>query len=298
MINKPVSQAVTGVEPATLSFSTKREDPGYVAVAMGPRKGENLSMAQAMQPEGGAYRERLELELKKLETPKQKILRAFAPTVTAMSGIVADPRDLTSEISLGTISLFRNLQMPCDGTVLEPGDAFVMSNAGCPAAVATGRGLCIAAHVGRESAIDMDYLLGKTSKPRQFQSIVDSMAECARRRMIDPGDMIFRLFFQIDPFEFSHPWNFPGFERRNQVLIKHVFEHYGPASIPLHPVSGVHCLDMGQLIMRQAYRAGFRTVSVNDRILPVGGEQAYTRHPNPALADLARNIIIIANIIS
>lgn len=212
------------------------------------------------------------------------IIRAYAPSVAKMSGIVVDPCSFTSKIPLNGTTLCRDPDHESDGTWLRPGEAFIMSGGGCPVAIAEGGGICLVSHVGRESAVNLPQLL-KQEPSRTHMSIVDSMAERAFELGVPPGQMTLSVLFQVPASAFGHPLGDP----RWQAVLRYV-EGLGEniAVVRDH----VMLLDMAALVAAQGRRAGFKVDDTVDYALPEKGPFGHTRHPDPEYR-LRRNLVII-----
>ena len=211
--------------------------------------------------------ERLCAEFEELD-----IVRAYGPSVAKMSGLVVAPSSFRSHIPLNGATLCRDPDHDSDGTWLAPGEAFVMSGGGCPAAVAEGGGICLVSHVGRESAIDLKRLEGEPT--RGHMSVIDAMADRARELGVSPGDMTLSVLFQIPTNAFGHPLDDP----RWQAVLRYVSE----LDDNIADVRGdVMHLDMAALVAAQGRRAGFKIDNTVDYALPHKGAFGHTRHPDP-----------------
>lgn len=216
------------------------------------------------------------------------VTRAYGPSVAPMSGAIVDPGELTSRIVLDEgLELFRNRDLPSDGIWLEPGEAFVMSGGGCPVAIAEGGGICLVAHVGRESAIDRERLLGRTPK-RKYMSVIDAMAMTACRRGVEPRDMTLRVLFQIPTSLFAHPLDDAQHGEAHRAILRYA-QGLGESVATVR--DGNMHLSMHELVMAQGRLVGFRVDDV-DHALPEDGPFGHTRHPVSGLRD-QRNLVTV-----
>lgn len=240
-------------------------------------------------------------ETKQLATRVGSILhelnvsKARAPSVASSSGQIVDHMELTDRILLPQgIRIYRNKGLPADGTLLrKKGDAFLMSGGGCPAIVLTGGSTCIVAHASRESLLPKRF----TEDGRAIGEHVSVVTNCVRKfRELEPDvpfdEANFRVIFGITPRQFSHPVHHPEHGANNRGRQRYLIRHYGEIahSFIRDPDNGGY-LDLNALTVHQARLCGIENAKTGT-VLPAKGKFAYTRHPNPEMAE-GRNLVIV-----
>jgi len=143
---------------------------------------------------------------------------AYAPSVAAMSAVIASPEDLRkNKMRLGA-DLYRNPDLPADGVFLQPGEAFVMSGAGCPFIIATAGEHMIVAHAGRKSLAETDAVLGRPS--RRHVSIVYAIIEELLKKGEPLNEIVLYMMFCIPAELFDHHPMHPEHSEYNRKLVE------------------------------------------------------------------------------
>jgi len=177
------------------------------------------------------------------------VLEAFAPNVAVGSGLIIDTRYLNDRILLNGSRLFRNHGLPADGIMLEAGQAFVMSAAGCPIIIGVAGDDMIVTHAARDSLIDRGAVMGKPR--RKHVSVVDAMIEKFQKRGALPNDIVMVMLFAIPAKEFKHSFTHPKYGEYNQALAKFIVNRWSSGFDWINC-----CLDLELVFVEQARRAG------------------------------------------
>ena len=286
------SAALVAHESGLFSFKTPASDRAPYDVVFRAPTEHNWSLTQLYDSEvpprhAAEFRERLgkTLALRNIRT-------AYAPTVRHMSGVVLNGRKFTDETPLSCGVRILRPSHPCDGVPLERFGSFLMSAGGCLLLVLSGSGLrgpvCIAAHAGRNSLVDM-YLILKNKPSRSDHSIVNAMARHARLLGLRLKDATLRIFGGIPWQAFPHARDDPDHGRSNRMLLAYLDVHYDGEMVRIRD-DGAECICISTLAQRQAELAGIGTVRIEWE-LPLNGAFAYTRHQDPALAGRVRNLV-------
>jgi hypothetical protein len=223
----------------------------------------------------------------------------YAPSVGFHSAaILPDARQLKRRIEFPNgITMYRNRELPADGVFLKPGQAFVMSAAGCMTAIAAGsndenESFLLAFHMSRDSALDRKLILEGTAS-RPHRSVVEAAVDALADRGVAPEHMAIRGYFSLPPECFDHPFEHPEHGEYNQLMAGYVAEHWGAVCVSVEDTDEGESalLDMQQLLAHQAYRLGVRDVSF-EHGLKLSGPFAHTRHPVERLRR-ERNLCIV-----
>ena len=146
---------------------------------------------------------------------KMRVQKIFAPNVTQMNARIIDSTQLKINIPLGkNIILHRNHRILADGIFLEPGEAFAMSSSGCPIILAVAGKKMIAAHAGRDSLVDRDAVMGRTTQ--RHVSVVDTIIDEFLKRRFSRGEISMCMLFAIPPRMFEHRLDHPQYGEYNQ----------------------------------------------------------------------------------
>lgn len=179
--------------------------------------------------------------------------RAYAPNVAMASATIISADELKKRILLGNIELYRDKEVPADGVSLRPGDAFVMSTAGCPIIIATAGEHVIVAHAGRDSLIERNAVLGKPS--RQHMSIVYAVIEEFLKRGESLNRIAMCMLFSIPTELFDHHPRHPEHGAYNRALVTMVDTLWHGSTV--RKDENVF-LDMESVFVNQAREMGVR----------------------------------------
>ncbi len=180
--------------------------------------------------------------------------RAYAPNVTAASARIISSSELKNRIRLSTIDLYRNKDVPADGTFLNRNEAFVMSAAGCPMIIAGGGDYLVVAHAGRDSLVDRRAVMGATPV-REHLSIVHAIIEAFAKKGLAPGMISMCMQFAIPADVFEHRFDHPRHGAFNQALKKFVDKRWPGCTTEKN---GGMFLNLEFLFEEQAAQAGVR----------------------------------------
>jgi hypothetical protein len=263
---------------------------GFVSTCISTCNG-SWSPAQLDDPAVAvSYKDRLAIALR-----NRDITDAFAVSPVHMSGVIVKPEELTTTYEIGlNVRVHRNTAIKSDGVLLPPQGALIFAAGGCPVAVLYGKTLegkyvCVACHVGRESAIDK-YFLGESDRPREHFSVIHAMVAVAKAEGLTSDRMSLRCFFQIPAMCFSHPLTGEHAVRNKKIL--DLLRKKFPNVEVMPTIKKILCLDMGILIRELAYDAGISIVHIRDCVLPMRGPYKHTRHPTPKLKGIGNLIIV------
>lgn len=205
------------------------------------------------------------------------VQRAYAPNVVVASARIVDTSELTVRIKLGVeLHIYRNQEFPADGVFLWPGDAFMMSGAGCPLIIATAGENMVVSHAGRDSLIDRGAVMGKPT--RNCGSVVDSVIDALLNRKIPAGDINMCMMFAVPAEKFGHPESHPvhgEFNRRMGVYAHNLW----PGSVTKK--DGTIFIDLEALFVEQARQRG---------VLHAWTMRSLTEHPDLAHTRDGKNI--------
>ena len=231
-------------------------------------------------------------EHRSLATSLSKIFRkigvrkAYAPSVGAANAAIINPFVLRQRIRLGKdIRLYREYAIPADGMFVWPGEAFVMSAAGCPiiVAVSAAEGLMIVTHAGRDSLIDRGAVLGKPA--RKNLSVVDAIVETMMDCGVLPGEILMQMHLSIPKEVFEHRFDHPQHGTYNRALNNFINMRWPDCTTK---VDNGMLLDLEALFVEQARSAGLRYVEASNSLARFP-ELTHTRSDRPEL----RNLIVV-----
>lgn len=179
---------------------------------------------------------------------------AYAPKVAAMSGAIVPAEKLKKQIPLRNNAILkRDKDVPADGVFVRPGEAFIMSGAGCPLIIATAGEHAIISHAGRDSLIDRGAVMGKPT--RNCGSVVDSIINEFLNLEMPVYDINMCMMFAVPTEKFGHPENDPQYGEFNRRL--GVYAHnLWPGSVVKR--DGSIYIDLGALFVEQARQRGVR----------------------------------------
>lgn len=232
------------------------------------------------------------------------VKEAFAPTVNYMSGVIL-PAERFTRVFLCSrhVSVRRpgykkansdELQA-CDGTRIAKRKTFLMSAAGCLALVltgvtASGEEICLCAHAGRNSLIDMNQIRrGKQS--RAYFSVVDALVAHAKKLGTLHETLVFRSFFSVPWQSFPHSLSDPIYKKTNQRVFNYFGQHANKG-VFREREDGVLCLSLSAVVAVQAAAQGIPVIEVGLHDLPENGDFAKTTHQTPELAGNVRNLVV------
>lgn len=179
---------------------------------------------------------------------------AYAPSVANMSAIVAHPEEIKkNRIRLGEAELYRNPEYPADGVFLQPGEAFVMSVAGCPTIIATAGEHMIVAHAGLRSLVETDAVLGKPS--RRHVSIVYTIIEELLKKGEPLNEIVLYMMFCMPAELFDHHPMHPEYGPYNRKLVEMIDTLWNGSTVRK---DGNVFLDMESVFVNQAREMGIR----------------------------------------
>lgn len=292
--------AVQAIPPDALRFAVRSAPVPWEGICIPRSMATNWSLKDLY-----AQNDLEQLETRKLALRVGSILdelnvnEARALSVVSSSGQIVDHMELTDHILLPQgIRICRNKALPADGTLLrKKGDAFLMSGGGCPAIVLTGGSTCIVAHASRESLLPKHFSEDGTAIG-EHKSVVMNCVE--KFRELEPDvplhEAHFRVVFGITPKQFSHPVKHPHHGANNRGRQRYLMRQYGEvgASFVRDPDRNGY-LDLNALTVHQARLCGIEDAKTGT-VLPAKGSFAYTRHPDPDLAE-GRNLVIVRRLI-
>ena len=213
------------------------------------------------------------------------VREAFAPNVAAMSGTIVSPQDLIEKICLGEVSLYRNKQLPADGVLLNPGETFIMSAAGCPIILASGGDHFIASHAGRDSLIDRGAV--NNSPTRRHMSIVNAMIHEFRLRKVPITDVVMVMLFAIPADTFEHSFDHPQYGGYNRALYALINARWPKCA---RFVDNRMFLDLESLFIEQALSTGVpRMLSAICSL----AEFPHLAHTRDGIGANRRNLIVV-----
>ncbi len=184
------------------------------------------------------------------------VRKAYAPNVEPMSAIVVGTHVLNTRIRLGGHTyLYRKKQVPADGVFLRPGEAFVMSAAGCPVIIATAGEYMIVAHAGRDSLIERSAVLGAPT--REHPSIVDAIIGAFGKNGFGVDQISMCMHLAIPAIVFEHRFDHPFYGAYNRALARFVDDRWPGCTAYKN---GSMFLDLESVFVEQARRAGLRYV--------------------------------------
>lgn len=180
----------------------------------------------------------------------------YAPNVSMMSAAVVPSGELmTSQIRLNGASIYRNKDLPADGTFLGPEEAFVASAAGCPLIIANDKRYknVVVAHAGRDSLVERSSVNGKPS--RKHVSVVYSIVEALKERGATVGEINMCMLYCIPAEVFEHRLDHPQYGSYNHALGKLVDTLWPGCT---SKKDGSMFLDLESLFIAQALESGVK----------------------------------------
>jgi hypothetical protein len=183
----------------------------------------------------------------------------------------------------GGTQLYRNLDCPSDGLLLEPGEAAVYAADECGIALAGP----VVAHCGRDSLLDRATLMTGTPS-REHLSVIHAMATRLERAGMVVEQQHLNLLFQLPAERFNHPLHHPVHGAFHRAMLRYAKRR--DDRIAWEEDDNVW-LDIGRLAVVQANRTGFGSADAKSQ-LPVGGAFGYTRHPDQSLRS-RKNLVIV-----
>lgn len=282
-----------GLRPdsSCLSFTTPpEEDVQYTVTCFPAREDGTIRNWTFGDLDDSAFKERLRSKV------PQGITTVYAPSVVKMSGVVLPPERFTRIFPIdrglvvrrpGFIKDSNDDMVGCDGTQIARNTAGSMTAGGCAFIIVsglteTGEDLCLMAHAGRDSLIDMHVIKHEKSSRAHF-SIVDAMVAYAARRGARTENLILRSFFALHWVAFEHRLDYPGREALHEKLVTFFNEHPYFSSALKMRYGRTPCICLSTLIQQQANTYPFKHVQTMDHVLPVDGSYAYTRHTDPEM---------------
>ncbi len=215
--------------------------------------------------------------------------KVFAPSPVTFNARVVSPKLLTSEIVLGAgFTLYRNALCPADGTWLSPGQAGIISAAGCPVIVACYENRCVFAHAGRDSLLDRGRISGTNT--REVESVCESMLEALAAPKALRGRAYFYAFFSIGPSVLTHELAHPAYGEFNRAMHFHLRRLWGEGCS--YEREGIIHLNLMNLIRNQLMRFGVpkRNITLHAKKIEKRPELFHTRDGGGQ----NRNLIVIA----
>lgn len=217
---------------------------------------------------------------------------AFAPHVAPSSARVIGT-SLLRPIRLGfnvlgfDRVLHRNKDIPADAVFLEPGEAFVMSGAGCSIITAIAGSHMIVAHASRDSLIDRGAVVGKPI--RKNVSVVHTIVEALQKRGAKATDICMCMRFAIPAKSFGHPKNHPdpNYRAYNRGL-KPFFEKQGWQE-GITEEGGSVFIDLQRLFVEQACLEGVSQAYFTDPL----SEFPTLAHTRDGKDPTRRNLIVV-----
>lgn len=203
-----------------------------------------------------------------------EVRTAYAPNVAAASARVVNTADLRSRIRLNEIDMYRRRDLPADGIFLKPGEAFMMSGAGCPLIIASAGEPLLVAHAGRDSLVDRGAIAGSPS--RRHVSVVHAIVEAFRSRGVHPERIRMTMLFAIPTETFEHRFDHPYLGDFNRKLGAFINARWPGCTVWN---SGGVFLNLEFLFLEQATQAGVRDLDAM-RSLTDCPRLAHTRDGN------------------
>jgi hypothetical protein len=183
------------------------------------------------------------------------IAEALAPHVALASARIVEISQLDRKIKFQDQgpTIYRNKELPADGVVLRPKQAFIMSSAGCPLIVASAGDHMIVAHAARDSLIHRGAVTGDPT--RKHLSVVDSIIDTFHRYEMPIDTISMTMLFAIPAEEFEHSESHPEYGNYNRALGTFV-ESRWPGGIVRK--DGLMFLDLEQVFIEQAMSSGVK----------------------------------------
>jgi len=281
------SQELEEFRAHTLEYSLAHGGVSYRAVCIPPEPGLNWSLSRLYTSEDAEQNPKLATRwgtiLKRLGAN-----RAYGPSVGFMSGEIVAPCAFTTLIPLPPgVCLYRNKDLPSEGTLIDPRESVIASMGGCACIVATGCGKCIVAHGGGASVMDMRAFGGKGHRRKHF-SVVNALAETVRNLRLDPQDFRIDVLFALPKDEYGQPINHPVFGGQNRRVWSEYLSTFDPEVAEVR--DNMLYINLGKLIAAQAIEAGFGMARSRCNLTT---NHASTRHANPRMHDQRNAVIVV-----
>ncbi len=161
------------------------------------------------------------------------------------------------------IPLWRNLEMPADGTFLGPSEAGIFSGGGCGMVVAALDGYVVFAHAGRESLLDREFVLSHGLRRGRPADLIDNMLDALCCTEENAGQCYMWFFYFIRPELFGHRLDDPTHTAYNAAA--HVFL---PEEFPNsfgYIKNGAIFIDLPQIARAQAMKRGVPRANIDMR---------------------------------
>ncbi len=220
-------------------------------------KPENWSLSQLGEGVDPVVREEFAQRIGKT-LYNLRISRPLAPSPVQFTDRIIPSTILTTPISVGPMTLWRNAALPADGVDLEAGQAYVVSSANCPSTTMVRKGKVLALHTGRECLIDKDWLkTGKHASGRRYHSICYSAIE----QLGVPSEVHVKVFW-AEPHQRSR-YNFRDarYGKTNERMYGLIGETWG--SKPIRREGDTFFLNLPELIKAQCMRLGVPESQIN-----------------------------------
>lgn len=180
----------------------------------------------------------------------------YAPNVAMMSAAVVPSGELmANQIRLNGASIYRNEDLPADGTFLEPCETLTASAAGCPLIIANDKRYknVVVAHAGRDSLVERNAVIGKPS--RKHVSVVYSIVEALKERGARASEINMCMLYCVPAEVFEHRLDHPQYGSYNHELGKFVDTLWPGCTARKN---GAMFLDLESLFIAQALDVGVR----------------------------------------
>lgn len=278
---------------APLTYRAPPHDPVRYEVLCLPPLGRDLSFKQLYEADGAkrtAYYEMLGRTFSNLN------LRTVIAPKPNFNAVVDSPTLFTEELKLKFGVTIKRPVLAIEGTELAEYEGGAFTAGGCPFLVLSyvdghAKKRILFAHAGTGSLIDLEHALHR-HESRPHESIVDALVDYATLQGAQPEWMTLRCFFSIPSEAYQYSLKDPIHKSQNRLLFDYLLNLYGETSI-FEKHDGHEHMNLETLIMVQAERRGIVRRSFHCT-LPKAGAFAHTRHANPELSGLARNLEVIA----
>jgi hypothetical protein len=231
--------------------------------AFGPKDAENYglqtwSLAKLQSQEDVPSNRRLMQAIQQELVDFGITKRAFAPHVSPASAAIVETERLTKRISFRGKEpvLFRNGELPADGIPLQPGEGFLMSNAGCAVVCAAAGGHLYVLHAGRASLMPTWRIEGGTKEmyPTLIENIVTAFDGLGIPAPAIHMTMLLAIGVQHQKRELEHPI----YGAYNRKLRSYLRSSCIDATID---GKDYFLLDLERVFVEQARLAGIKKVS-------------------------------------
>lgn len=218
----------------------------------------------------------------------------YAPK-PSFNAVIAPPATFDEELELPNNVIMKRPSLAIEGTEIMKHEGAAFTMGGCAFLVLTfmdrtGTGRCLIGHAGTKSLIDFEHVL-HGGAPREHYSIIDALVDYAVAEGGSPERMVLRSFFEIPWEAYSYSTRDGAHSDDNAVLVPHLIEKHGRTDI-MEVYQGHEHFRTKALVEAQALARGVINVS-SECILPLDGPFAYTRHSNPRLSGMARNLAVL-----